>query len=173
VSLATAAALIYPAVNGWWSAWHWYHTWADSTSLVAAEKAVLPQVKGEIYGSKVDSSAYYASGYYLGLNLAENPLADGLPPVTILNSGGVGAVVLFFPASGSSGGQVSNEISMSGSSTSARQALVSYLDSSSDNGRQLAAITVALDNNANFRLTRVGPYDSSSADSVYAIWVRT
>jgi hypothetical protein len=174
VAFACALALVYPTVNGWWSAWHWYHTWPNSTSLVAAENAVLPQVKGEMYVSSTDSdAAYFLTGYYLKQNLALKVIANGTPSVTLLKQTGLGAVVLFFPASDSDAEKISEEISASARDPAVRKKLVSYLDSSSNDGKQLADVTVALDTGAKFRLANVGQYDDSSSDSVYAIWLRT
>jgi putative flippase GtrA/GT2 family glycosyltransferase len=173
VACAASIALIYPATNGWWSAWHWYHSWPNSTSLVAAESAVLPEVKGEVFISSLHSNAaYFMSGYYLRQNLAARKIVNGPPTLTAVNQNDIGAVVLFVPASASIAGRISNEVLESEENTAARQNLISYLDSRSDDDRQLAEIALALDENAKFRLLKVGEYKSTSADSIYAIWVR-
>lgn len=171
VVCASVLALIYPSVNGWWSAWHWFHSWPDSSSLIVSETAVFPQVKGQVYVSSQDSdAAYFLSGYYLRQNLAAGNFVNGTPSVATLSQGGIGAIVLFFPASATDASTVSGELLASPEKAADRQELTSYLDS--DGGKQLAVFTSALDTDTKFKLAKVGEYDSTSSDSVYAIWVR-
>jgi hypothetical protein len=172
VAFAGALALIYPTVNGWSSAWHWYHTWANSQSLVSAETALVPQVKKEVFVSSLDGSAeYYLSGYYLRQNLAAGKFIDGIPTVNSVNDANIGALVLFFPATNSD--EMSKELQDSAVNPTDRREFIAFLDSQGNDGKELATVTSALDSSAKFKLAKTGSYDSPSSDMIYAVWIRT
>lgn len=175
VPFAAALALIYPTVNGWTSAWHWYHTWANSQSLVSAETALVPQVKNEVFVSSLmnGNAEYYLSGYYLRQNLAAGKFIDGIPTVSSVSDANIGAFVLFFRVTASNANEMSQVLQGSAGSPADRKELITFLNSGGSDGKQLATVTSALDSSAKFRLANTGSYDSASDDMIYAVWIRT
>jgi putative flippase GtrA/GT2 family glycosyltransferase len=174
IACAGVLALIFPLINGWSSAWHWYHTWANSQSLVSAERSLVPQVKGEVLVSSLtDGKAeYYLSGYYLRQNLAAGKFIDGVPTVSSVSDARIGALVLFFPVTASNSDEMSKALQGSAGNPTDRKEFIAFLNSGGDDGKKLATATSALDSSAKFKLAKTGSYDSASSDMLYAIWVR-
>ena len=171
--ICCAVAFMYPAVNGWWSAWAWYHSWYNADSLIAAEKIALPKVSGDLYippqGSNI---AAYISRYYLApTGTSWERFVDDAPSLTDLSYNNVGAVILVFPTSVSPSGGLPDDILLSPNDRTTRQQLLTFLGTTVNNG-QLSSLTAALEKDHNYRLAATGPYDSETGAAVYAIWVR-
>ena len=168
-----AVAFMYPAVNGWWSAWAWYHSWYNANSLIAAEKKVLREVSGYLYIPPEGSdAAAYVSRYYLApTGTGWGRFIDGAPSLAALSQDDVGAVILVYPTSVSPPGGLPGEILLSPDDQTTHQQLLTYLGGTVDNG-QLSSLTAAIEQNPEYRLATVGPYDSATSAAIYAIWVR-
>lgn len=168
-----AVAFTYPAVNGWWSAWAWYHSWSDAGSLIAAERSVLPDVTGDLYLSPQGSdAAVYVSRYYLApKGNSWERFVSGTPAPADLSRSRVGAVVLVFPTSVSPPRALPGQILLSPDEGAAREQLLAFLGSAINNS-QLDNLTTAIERDRDFRLAATGPYDSETGTAEYAIWVR-
>ncbi len=166
-------ALTYPAVNGWWSAWAWYHSWHDADSLIAAERSILPEVAGDLYLSPEGSDvAAYVSRYYLApTGNSWERFISATPAPADLRRSSIGAIVLVFPTSVSPPRALPSQLLLSTDEGAARKQLLTFLGSAINNS-QLGNLVTAIQKDQDFRLAAVGPYDSKTATAKFAIWVR-
>jgi len=171
--ICCTVAFIYPAVNGWWSAWAWYHSWGNANSLIATEKTVLSKVSGNLWLSPNGSqAAAFVSTYYLApTGTGWERFINGTPTITDLGHASVGAVILVYPTSVSPTTGLPGGILLSSNDLATRQQLLTFLGATVNNG-QLSSLTVALEKDHNYRLAAAGPYNSEIGAAVYAIWVR-
>ena len=62
-ALCCAAALVYPAVTGWESAWQRYHAWPDANEFVSSFSSVATKSQGPFYlpGQEANIAEYYTA----------------------------------------------------------------------------------------------------------------
>jgi hypothetical protein len=86
-----------------------------------------------------------------------------------LQQANYGVIVLFYATKFSSAPQLPGQLLLTPSSSTTSQALLELVgDNAGEPG--LSALTLALERDRGYRLVTVGPYDSNSDDSIYAIW---
>jgi hypothetical protein len=170
VALSCALALVFPAVNGWISAWDLYHEWANARSFVAALRPVVAGTDGLIYaGTQSHIGEYYTP------QGQEWRRWTGAISLGQLRSGRFGVIALFYPASSSVTDVPTSVLLSAKDGEGYRRLLVTASDSS--NNSSLAALTLALEKDSAYRLVAVGPYNSGVsvnryAYGMFAIWSR-
>ena len=182
-AICCVVALSYPATNSWKSAWQVYHSWPEAQSFITRFTPVVAQSSGLIYTDGTDHIAEYYTPQ--GSDWKRWNTTLSLDPVTMptdtwesyyvsqLRSGAYGVIALFYATSLSSQG-LSRSMLLPRNGKNTYQLLLSLVaDNSGEPG--LPALTLALENDPNYRLVAVGPYDSALNYSIYAIWqkVRT
>jgi glycosyltransferase involved in cell wall biosynthesis/putative flippase GtrA len=170
----SVVAFTYPAVSGWWSAWHWYQSWNNASSLVAGMRPVAARATGNVYvlsGSQLDEPVYPTRYYLFGQGNEWERVIDGAPTVPDLSLRSTSAVVLFYPTSTSSSAALPTSLLTSPGSKSAGQQLLNFLGSSYNLG-QLSTLTKAIESGHEYQLVGSGPYNSNQATFIYAIWAR-
>jgi GT2 family glycosyltransferase/putative flippase GtrA len=179
-----ALALIYPAVNGWESAWNIYHAWANSASFTAA---LRPAVAGSDGLIDVPGQQYVAQ-YYLPQGqdwqrwqtqdvALDPPGASGGWPAyydSRLAGGSYGTFSLFYAASSDTAAQQAAASLRAGRPAEAGETLT-RLSGLAGGEPGLPDLTAALQRDSEYRLVAVGPYDTSTLAGnhgygVYAIW---
>lgn len=176
-------ALVYPAANSWDSAWKVYHAWPDARSLVSAFAPVAARSSGPIYVS--ESGPRNVAEYYTpqGLEWQRWVTPLSLDPVTTPTSGWAsyykkqltidrfGMICLVYATTFSSAPDLPGSVLLRPKGANTGQQLLGLVaDNSGEPG--LTALTLAVEGDSNYRLAAVGPYDSSGANGVYAIWQR-
>jgi hypothetical protein len=175
-------ALVYPAASSWSSAWSVYHSWPDADSFIMAFRPIVVQSRGFIDVSETQPekiAAYYTTQGREWTRWRSSALP--LDPVAVRRStwesyyvgqllrADYGVIVLFYATKFSSAPQLPGQLLLSPSSSSTSQALLELVgDNAGEPG--LSALTLALEQDRGYRLVTVGPYDSASDYSIYAIW---
>jgi glycosyltransferase involved in cell wall biosynthesis/putative flippase GtrA len=168
VALSCVIALIYPAVNGWQSAWDIYHSWPDARSFIAAFRPAVARGSGLIYVAEQDNIAQYYTPQGDQLTRWKGSLTNAQ-----LRSGQYGTIVLFYSTTFSSVEIPGNIVLPSHADYSYQE----FLQLIGVNSRQpdLPATTKALEANQDYRLISVGAYDTNNISGthdygIYAIW---
>jgi hypothetical protein len=175
-------ALIYPAASSWSAAWSVYHSWPDAQSFITSFTPVVAQSQGFVDVSETgpqNVAEYYTSQGRQWTRWRSSALP--LDPAAVqrsawesyyarqLRSADYGVIVLFYGTKFSSAPQLPGTLLLSPSSSTTRQALLELVgDNAGEPG--LSALTLALEQDQGYRLVTVGPYDSASDYSLYAIW---
>lgn len=176
--ICCVVALSYPATYSWESAWQVYHSWPEAQSFITAFTPAVAQSSGLIYTEGTDHIAeYYTSqgsdwmrwDTTLSLDPVKMP-ADTWESyyVSQLRTGAYGVIALFYAASFSSQGLPRSMLLIRHGKNTYHLLLSLVGDNSGEPG--LPALTLALENNPNYRLVAVGRYDSALNYSIYAIW---
>lgn len=179
--LCSVLVLVYPAANAWQAAFYKQLSWSNTTAFVDSLRPIVGSTSG-----KIDTTAQsYVTRYYtrqgydwgrwteggLPLSLSNVPGGQQVATYTrLLGREDYGVIALFYtttvrglPAS----------MIFSPRQNIAREKLLNIIagnaaTSTSTQGQ--AALTVALEHDAQYRLAAVGPYSSSTVTGVYAIW---
>ena len=183
LALCCSAALVYPVVNSWESAWNTFHGWPDARSFIAAFTPVAARSRGLI-----DASGQQALAEYYTKQGREWRRWNTLPSIPAglrqsswnsyyaaqLHGGRYGVVALFYTTSFSLAQDLPGSILLSPHGSRTYQDLLSLVGA---NSREpgLAALTQVLEKDAEYRLAATGPYDSGTISGthdygVYAIW---
>jgi hypothetical protein len=176
-------ALAYPAVNSWNSAWKVYHTWPNAHSFIDAFAPVVARSAGliDVSGTAPLNVAEYYTSQGREWQRWIKPLS--LDPVTVprntweayyarqLHSGKFGVISLFYATTLSSTPYLPGNVLLSPDGANTNQELLGLVaDYSGEPG--LTALTLAVEDDSNYRLVAAGPYDSTDGNGVYAIWQR-
>jgi len=175
--------LIYPAASAWNSAWKVYHAWPNARSFVGAIAPVVARSGGPIY--VLGTGPQNVAEYYLpqGADLRRWVTPFSLDPVTTprsnwasyyakhLGDSRLSVICLFYATTFSSAPDLPGSVLLRPDGSNTGQQLLGLVaDNSGEPG--LTALTLAVEEDSSYRLTAVGPYDSSGANGVYAIWQR-
>jgi putative flippase GtrA len=183
--LCCAVALSYSAAAGWQSAWERYHAWPDAGSFINAFVPVAVHGRGLLYvpENEVNIAKYYTPQEDDWTRWSVTPSLD---PITgprsswsadyaaQLNSGNYNVIALFYSTTFSSAPGLPGSLLLPQQENGTYQEL---LDLVGDNSREpgLPALTLALEEDPEYSLRAVGPYDASNFSGthdygVYAIW---
>ena len=181
-AICCVIGIAYIGINSWSSAWDRYHAWPNANSFISNFKIVVAQSKGLIYvpGQEANIAQYYTKQ---GKDWARWTAALQLNPVAVrssalgayyssqLKSGNYGVIALFYSTTFSSAPQLSSELLLSPPGMSTNRKLLGLVgEGSGEPG--LSALTLALENDRDYRRVAVGPYDSAHEYGIYAIWLR-
>jgi hypothetical protein len=174
--------IFFVGINSWQSAWDRYHAWPNASSFIANFKIAVTQSRGLIYvpGQEANIAQYYTkqgqdwTRWTAALQL--NPAAVPQPALSSyyssqLEGGNYGLVVLFYSTTFSSAPQLSSELLLSPPGVTTNRELLGLVgESSGESG--LSALTLALENDPDYRRVAVGPYNSAHEYGIYAIWLK-
>jgi Dolichyl-phosphate-mannose-protein mannosyltransferase len=171
-------ALAYPTASSWESAWQVYHSWANTNSFIAAFRPIAGRSQGIVYAA---TQSHVAAYYIPQVSWTRWTTKLSLNPVSVapanresyyssqLRRGNYGAIALFYSTTFSSAPEMPSTLLLPQSSAATDQALLSLVgEGSGEPG--LPALTQALDNDKNYRLARVGSFDTAHGHGIYAIW---
>lgn len=184
-AICCVVGIAYIGINNWQSAWDRYHAWPNSSSFISNFKIAVAQNRGLIYvpGQEANIAQYYTKQgedwmrWTAALQLNPVAVRQGVPSSyysSQLKSGKYGVIALFYSTTLSSAPQLSSELLLSPPGISTNRKLLGLIgESSGESG--LSALTLALENDPNYRRVAVGPYNSAHDYGIYAIWqmVRT
>jgi hypothetical protein len=174
-------ALIYPAANSWNAAWKVYQAWPDARSFVAAFAPIAAHSGGLIDVS--ETGPENVAEYYTpqGREWKRWSTALSLDPASVrqsawesyyagkLQSGKFGVIALFYSTTFSSAPGLPGNLLLPPRVSNISQELLGLVaDNSGEPG--LTALTLAVEDDPNYSLVVVGPYDSDTDNGVYAIW---
>ncbi len=185
-ALCCAAALLYPAITSWESAWQRYHAWPNAQAFIGSLKRIEASSEGDIYvpGHEANIAEYYTPA---GTSWTRWTGALSLDPTTVPDNGwstyystqlqdqNYGVIALFYSTTFSS-------VRIPPSILLARR--ISHIDRTllglvSDNSGEpgLSALTHAIQHSGHYTLASVGRYNTSNISGthdygIYAIWQR-
>jgi 4-amino-4-deoxy-L-arabinose transferase-like glycosyltransferase len=176
-----AIALIYPMATSWQSAWNVYHSWPNASSFISAFKLSAEQQHGLIDISQIGpqniAEYYTAQGRNWrrwSTSLSLNPA--GIPQKSWtsyyesrLRSGKYGIIALFYATTFSSAPDLPGSFILSPPSKGANQQLLRYVGQNAGEPG-LPALTLALEEDHDYKRTATGPYNSAHEHGVFAIW---
>jgi hypothetical protein len=180
-ALCCAIALFYPALNSWTSAWQVYHAWPDARSFITAFTPVAASSSGLIDVSETgpqNIAEYYTPQGHewkrWRASLSLDPAA--VQPSTMesyytrqLSRGNYGVITLFYATTFSSAPELPGTLLLSPSGSTMSERLLGLVgDNSGEPG--LAGLTLALEQDREYRLAGIGSYESANDYSIYAIW---
>ena len=179
-AVCCVVALVYPAVNGWKSAWDVYHSWPNAKSFITAFSPIAARSRGLIYTSGQNLIAQYYTPQ--GRDWTRWSTALSLNPVSaprsvwssyylaLLRRGNYGVIALFYATTFSSGPDLPGSMLLS--PPHGRRTNQDLLGLVGDNAGEpgLRALTLALEDDPDYRLAAIGPYDSAQDNEFYAIW---
>ena len=165
--LSCVTALAYPAINGWDSAWHDFHSWDNASSLISTLSPIAQRVPGLVY---VPNGDMFTVAYSTRSVASWERWTYSLPSPygKTLESGKYGVIVLFYTTSISSPA-LGNNLIFAASDSNIRSSLLNLVGENSRNS-ELAALTSALEANSSYKLVAIGPFDSDTESATYAIW---
>ena len=165
--LSCVTALTYPAINGWDSAWHDFHSWDNASSLISTLSPIAQRVPGLVY---VPNGDMFTVAYSTRSVASWERWTYSLPSPygKTLESGKYGVIVLFYTTSISSPA-LGNNLIFAASDSNIRSSLLNLVGENSRNS-ELAALTSALEANSSYKLVAIGPFDSDTESATYAIW---
>jgi putative flippase GtrA len=183
MAVCCAAALAYPAVTSWQSAWQRYHAWPDAGSFIGALQPLAAQTTRLIYvpAHEANIAQYYTqqgndwtrwSGKLLAGSAGAAPPASEAYYRAQLRSRKYGLIVLFYSTTFSAGGLPSPMLLSQQASTMNRDLLGLVGGNSREQG--LTALTRALAADPEYQAIE-GPYNTSNISGthdygIYVIW---
>jgi hypothetical protein len=187
VVLCCFLALAYPAVNNWEAAWNKQLSWSNTSSFIVAFKPIIAQERGLIDASNENYVAMYYTVQgidWTRWNRSEQPQAElpldpsWLAPNSwtayysrLLRKVDYGAIALFYTTTIHG---LPSELLVPSHDDIAREKLLELVASNTGSAhtpmRGLAALTVALEADPQYRLVAVGPCDTNTIQGIYAIW---
>jgi GT2 family glycosyltransferase/putative flippase GtrA len=185
IAFCCAAALAYPAVTSWQSAWQRYHAWPNAGSFVVALKPLVSQTKGLIYipEHEANIAKYYTpqgndlARWSGNLSIDSARIAPGASESSYYNNqlrtDKYGLIVLFYSTTFSSGGLPGRMLLPQQSSKADKDLLSVVAVNSKDQG--LPALTRALEGNRDYYRAATGSYSTSNISGthdygIYVIW---
>jgi putative flippase GtrA len=185
-ALCCAAALLYPAATSWESAWQRYHAWPNAQAFIGALKPIEASSQGDIYvpGHEANIAEYYTP---VGGNWTRWSGALSLDPTTVpksywityystqLRNQNYGVIALFYSTTFSSV-RIPRDILLPQNGNDTYRELLGLVSNNSGEPG-LSALTLALENNSEYQLAKVGHYNTSNISGthdygIYAIWQR-
>jgi putative flippase GtrA len=186
VAVCCGLAMLYPAVNGWESAWNIYHSWQNASGFVTALRSAVSHSRGSI---DVAGQQYVAQYYLPQGNDWQRWDSAGisLDPATLpagswrsyyaghLASGRYGVIALFYAAPPGVVTQRAQASLLTGHP--ATHAKVTELAGLGTGQLGIPDLTSVLVADRAYRLAAVGSYDTDTLASnheygFYAVWVR-
>jgi hypothetical protein len=184
IAACCVAALAYPALTSWQSAWQRYHAWPDAGSFIGALKPLAAQTTGLIYvpAHEANIAQYYTrqgndwarwSGKLLPGSADAASRASEAYYRAQLRSRKYGLIVLFYSTTFSSGG-LPREMLLSQQASKQDQDLLRLVgDNSGEQG--LPALTRAIERDPDYYPAIEGPYNTSNISGthdygIYVIW---
>lgn len=192
VVLGCVAALAYPAITGFQTAWERYQKWPNSGPFITALRPAVATAYGLIYvpGHEQNIAQYYLPQQGIDWTRWSSALAldpAGLPtPVPRsewpayyrrqLHSGNYGIIALFYNTTFASTSALPGSILLTPRGSRTYDKLLNLVGSNSG-ALGLPALTLALEKDPAYQLVGVGPYDASNLSGthnygVFAIWKR-
>lgn len=190
MALCCAIAFTYPAVIGWENAWYTYHSWPNATSFIDAFKPVAAKSGGPFFVPAAQGHGDHVCEYYLpqGMDWSrwDNPGLE-LDPANVhqgslsayyalqLRTHNYGAIALFYQTTFSSA-KLPGALILSPHRSGTYDQLLSLVGSNSHEPG-LSSLTLALEQDPQYQLVTVGPYNTHISFTgyyygVYAIWQR-
>jgi hypothetical protein len=163
-------AFAYPAINGWWAAWHWYNSWQNASSVITATRTVAANTSGNVYALSGSNGLAYIFRYYLPDGNWQRYI-DNVPSSSTLNQSNAGVIVLVYVTSIPSPNGLPAGIVLGESSQVARYQMLRFIAENMDDP-QLAALTLTLEKSHSYQLVASGPYNSDQSTAVYTVWKR-
>jgi hypothetical protein len=160
-------AATFPAVNGFQQSYSWYHTWQNSSSLIAQ---LGPRLTENSPVTVDLTEASFLCDYYradLG-NLWET--CNTSLTTSDITAARPEYIVLGYPVSALPGDAPQSPLAAQSQSLGA-WARDPETREAGEYG-ELAKLTTALEENGRYRLIATGPYNDAAASSFYAIWER-
>ena len=173
-ALCCAVALAYPAAASWQSAWERYHAWANAGAFINAFESATDRSHGPFYvpGNEAIIARYYTSESIDSVTVLSS--AGSADYSAQLRSGNYGVIALFYSTTFSSAPGLPGRILLPRHGISTYQQLLGLVE---DNSKEpgLASLTLALEENQEYRRGAVGPYDASDFSGthdygIYVIW---
>jgi hypothetical protein len=172
-------ALSYLAANSLQSAWERYHAWPNAGAFISSFRPVAAQTRGLIYvpGHEANIAEYYTpqgrewTRWSSVLSAAPaGPQSSWSADYSAqLRRGNYGVIALFYATTFSSAPELPGSILLSPRGSTTSQILLRLVgDNAGEPG--LPALTLALEQDRDYRLVAVGPYDGTNDYSIYAIW---
>ena len=184
IAACCLAALAYPAVTSWQSAWQRYHAWPDAGPFIGAFKPLAAQTTGLIYvpAHEANIAQYYTrqgndwarwSGKLLPGSASATPRASEAYYRAQLRGRKYGLIVLFYSTTFSAGG-LPGPMLLSQQAGRPDQDLLSLVG---DNSRErgLPALTRALAADRDYYPAAQGRYNTTNLSGthdygIYVIW---
>ena len=187
-ALCCVAALAYPAVTGWQSAWDRYHAWPDAHAFINSVKRVAAQSQEPIYlpANQVNIAGYYAQR---GPDWVRWNSTLSLDPTAIprntwedyysgqLHNGNLGTISLFYSTTFSSRRLPKAILFPYSGRPGYRDTYQELLGLVGINSGEpgLSALTLALETDKKYRLAAAGVYNTSNISGthnygMYFIW---
>jgi Dolichyl-phosphate-mannose-protein mannosyltransferase len=180
-ALCCTIALVYPALNSWVSAWQVYHAWPDARSFITAFRPVAAKSSGLIDVSEIGPQNIVQYYTPQGREWARWSHALSLDPSAVrpstiesyytrqLSRGNYGVIALFYATTFSSAPELPGALLLSPAGSTMSERLLGLVgDNSGEPG--LAGLTLALEQDREYRLAGIGSYESADGYSSYAIW---
>jgi len=164
-------AFMFPAVNGWWSAWHWYQSWNNASSLMAAVRPYVDRTTGYIDLPQQGNAGYLCRFYLLTQGDSWQRCAEAVPNPTQLNSSGDGVIVLAYATSVAPPSSIPKSVLLTPNSAGTRLEMLNFIGSTM-NAPQLSAATLSIERDPQFRVVAEGAYNSNQGAFIYVVWVR-
>jgi Dolichyl-phosphate-mannose-protein mannosyltransferase len=182
LALCCIVALIYPAANSWDQAWARFHGWANARQLVASLRPIVAHSSGLFYVPWHES---YVTEYYVpfGYDWTRWNTSLSLDPVAVPASGweqyyaaqlrrhNYAAVTLFYSTTFSSAPELPGKLLLSPNGNATNQELLGLVGATSGEPG-LPELTLALEEDPDYHLAAVGPYDAMNDNAIYVIWQR-
>ena len=175
--VCTVIALAYPTVGNWESAWQRYHGWPNAHSFVTSFRPVASLSHGLIYASEQNHIAEYYTPQ--GDEWTRWTTKLSLDPVTVpssdwrgyyltqLRTGNYGVIALFYSTTFAST-KLPPDILRSRGNRTYKELLNLVGENSGQPG--LYTLTLALQQDSQYKLAVRGPYDSAHNNGIYVIW---
>ncbi len=178
VVVCCTVALAYPVASSWQSAWQVYHSWANARAFTDTLAPIVKKSQDAIYIPEEQNVAAY---YIRQASWARWNSKPSLDPRSVapddresyyleqLKHHNYGVIALFYPTTFSSAPEMPSTLLLPQTGTRGPTLLSLVGEGSGQPG--LPALTQALqDDNKDYRLIRVGPFDSGHKQGLYAIW---
>jgi len=182
VAACCVIAVIYPAANGWKSAWNVYHSWPNANSFITTFKPIAARSRGLIYTSGQDLIAEYYTpqgrdSSRWGTALSLNPAGIRTSALESyyarqLRDNNYGIIVLFYATTFSSVPNLPDPLLVSPPGRDTDQQHILGLEGDNPGEPGLPELTLAIENDASY-ITKgawTGPYDSTNENGIYVVW---
>ena len=186
VAAGASVLLAFPLAYGAQSAWKAYHYWPNATSFVSAFRKVVASQPGPILveqgGDGANTVAAYstkqgmdwsrwANEYSVSLSRSGSPASWTGSYESQLARVDAGTIAVFYKT-GLSSPSVPGKLLFGSSSSADSVTTLLNLVAANSGLPGLPVFTRVLEADSNYRLVAIGPYDGTSADWTYAIWVK-
>jgi hypothetical protein len=188
IAACCVVALIYPVTDGWEKAWTVYHSWANATSFVNDFRKITGQRNSTFFVPAAQGHEDHIAEYYTSQGedwIRWNNPGLELDPANVRQSSltlyyiqqlrlhRYGTIVLFYRTTFSNT-HIPSDVILPSRNNNTYDELLGLVGANSHEPG-LSALTLALENDSQYRLLAEGPYNTHYSFSgyyygVYAIW---